>query len=116
MDAGIRCKLDARWQYSPPWKFNHWELKGVPIRIEIGPRDLQKGECVAVRRDTGTKEPVKLDTFKETIGNLLKTIQSDMFNRAKAARDSRLAVVETWDDFMTNVNRKNLVQSPFCNV
>ena len=60
IDAGLRSKLDDRDNYTPGWKYNHWELKGVPLRCELGPRDMEAGNCVVVRRDTGAKETVKL--------------------------------------------------------
>ncbi len=57
--ADIRAELDARDNYKPGWKFNHWELKGVPLRVEIGLKDMEKKQCLAVRRDTGQKIEVK---------------------------------------------------------
>ena len=53
--AGVRVHCDDRENYSPGWKFSHWELKGVPLRLEVGPRDLESGSCVVARRDDGTK-------------------------------------------------------------
>jgi bifunctional glutamyl/prolyl-tRNA synthetase len=79
--AGIRVKGDYRENYSPGWKFNHWELKGVPIRVEVGPRDVKSGQFVAVRRDTGEKVTLnKADSVKD-IKKLLDDVQASLFAR-----------------------------------
>lgn len=65
--AGVRVMCDTRDNYSPPWKYNHWELKGVPVRIEIGPRDLAAGKVVAVQRATGKKLDVPLAEVATTL-------------------------------------------------
>ena len=76
--------MDDREAYTPGWKFNQWELKGVPIRIEIGPRDLKQGQVVMVRRDTGQKTPVKEADIPSTVEKLLAEIQDNLFAKAKA--------------------------------
>ncbi len=79
--AGVRVKGDYRENYSPGWKFNHWELKGVPIRVEVGPRDVKSGQFVAVRRDTGEKVTLnKADCVKD-IKKLLDDVQASLFAR-----------------------------------
>merc|ERR1712013_229749 len=82
-DAGVRVKADLRENYSPGWKFNHWELKGVPIRVEVGPRDMKNSQYVAVRRDNMEKLTMKKSGLKDDIPALLETIQSTMFAKAK---------------------------------
>ena len=77
-----RVKIDET-DKSPGYKFAEQEMRGVPLRIEIGPRDIENGECVIVRRDTREKITCKLDALKETVGELLQTMQSDMYERAK---------------------------------
>ena len=84
----LRVHLDARHGIKPGAKYYEWELRGVPLRLEIGPRDLDKNQGVLVRRDTRAKTPVSLDTLGETVAELLGTIQSDML---AAARDRREA-------------------------
>ena len=74
-----RVELDDRMQYSPGYKFNYWEMKGVPIRVEIGPRDIEQNKCVIVRRDTFEKIEVSLDNLNETITKTLDEIQNNMF-------------------------------------
>ena len=76
--------LDDRDAYTPGWKFNQWELKGVPIRIELGPRDLKQGQVVMVRRDTGQKIPFKEADVPSKIEKLLQEIQDNLFAKAKA--------------------------------
>jgi len=80
--AGIRVKCDTSDQ-SPGWKFAEHEMKGVPLRIEIGPKDIENNQCVACRRDTGEKNPISLDKLEENVALLLENIQNDMYKRAK---------------------------------
>merc|ERR1739848_929688 len=81
-DIDVRATTDFRDNYSPGWKFNHWELKGVPIRMELGPRDVKAGQFVAVRRDTGEKTTMKKDNCGKEVNDLLTNIQSSLFQRA----------------------------------
>ena len=80
--TNFRFKVDDRENYRPGWKFNEWEQQGIPIRIEFGPKDLEEGQAVLVRRDIGDKEPVELDKLKDRISDLLPKIQEDLFNKA----------------------------------
>lgn len=81
--AGVRVHLDDREEYTPGWKFNHWELKGVPVRVEVGPRDLDQGQAVLVRRDTGQKAGAPLEGLTETIRRELDDMQQALFERAR---------------------------------
>ncbi|NLG36961.1 MAG: proline--tRNA ligase [Clostridiales bacterium] len=81
--AGIRVLLDDRDTLSPGWKFNEWELKGVPLRIEIGPRDIESGQALTMRRDTLTKSPMPLDGIAEAVSARLSEIQRDMLKKAQ---------------------------------
>lgn len=81
--AGIRVLLDDRDTLSPGWKFNEWELKGVPLRIEIGPRDIESGQALTMRRDTLEKSPMPLNAIADTVSARLCEIQRDMLTRAK---------------------------------
>ena len=85
--TGVRVKLDDSEQ-SPGWKFAEYEMKGVPLRIEIGPRDLENGCCVIARRDNGEKTVVSLETLEETVDGLLETVQHAMYEAAKQRRDA----------------------------
>lgn len=113
---GIRCKSDKRVVYTPGWKFNHWEQKGVPIRLEIGPRDLERRSAVLVRRDTGEKIAITIDSIVSSLPQLLERIQADMLQRAREERDSRLGIALSWDDFTRELNNENLVLAPWCQV
>uniref|UniRef100_W5NJE8 Anticodon-binding domain-containing protein n=1 Tax=Lepisosteus oculatus TaxID=7918 RepID=W5NJE8_LEPOC len=79
--SGIRARADLRDNYSPGWKFNHWELKGVPIRLEVGPRDVKLGQCVAVRRDTGEKITLPETDAETRLRRLLEDIQTHLYSR-----------------------------------
>lgn len=112
--ARVRCKTDTRDNYSPGWKFNHWELKGVPIRIEVGPRDIKQNQVVAVRRHNGQKVTLKNDNLGKQIVDMLEDIQNIMFARAKADLDKYLVVSHNWDDFCNSLDQKKIIQAPFC--
>lgn len=113
--AGVRVTGDYRDNYSPGWKFADWELRGVPLRIEFGPADLKKNQVVAVRRDTGEKTVIPLDDkFTQTVQDLFETIQKTMFNKAKASFDDHTKRVETLEEFVPALNKKNVLLAPFC--
>ncbi|XP_013406588.1 bifunctional glutamate/proline--tRNA ligase isoform X2 [Lingula anatina] len=114
VQAGIKAKGDYRDNYSPGWKFNHWELKGVPVRIELGPRDVKNGELVAVRRDTGDKLTLKQASAAEGIKKLLEDIQSSLFAKAKKIQDEYVALSHDWQDFCHQLDQKKIIMSPFC--
>ncbi len=101
---GLRVKLDDRDTLSPGFKFNDWELKGVPVRIEIGPRDLENGQCVVFRRDTYEKQTVALSDLTSTVNTLLEDIQQNMFDLAATFRDERIKTVSSLDELGEAVN------------
>ncbi len=96
---GISVILDDRNEYTPGWKFHQWELKGIPIRIELGPRDLKQGQVVMVRRDTGQKTPVNEADIPTTIEKLLAEIQDNLFAKAKVMLQEKTNAVQTYDEF-----------------
>ncbi|XP_045527430.1 bifunctional glutamate/proline--tRNA ligase isoform X2 [Pieris brassicae] len=112
--AGIRADGDYRDNYSPGWKFNHWELKGVPIRVELGPKDISRGEVVAVIRLTGEKQTFKRNTAPTQLREKLNTIHEEMFKKATKERDERLSLVTKWEDFTNALERKHIILAPFC--
>lgn len=89
-------------------------MQGVPLRLEIGPADLEKKQTLSVRRDTGAKSAIPLSDLASTIPALLETIQSDMFNRAKAEYDSRLKPVTDWKEVVPTLDDKCIVVMPWC--
>ncbi|KAJ1523501.1 hypothetical protein ONE63_001353 [Megalurothrips usitatus] len=110
----IRVEGDYRDNYSPGWKFNHWELKGVPIRVELGPKDLKNQQLVAVRRDNGEKITISRSSADSELAALLDTVQKALFNKALAERDAHLTVCKEWNKFCEAVESKHIVMAPFC--
>ena len=98
-DAGIRAHVDDRPQLSPGFKFNDWELRGVPIRLELGPRDLAAGSAVMARRLGEGKESISLDGAPGRLADELAAFQNFLFERAAAFRDSRTVTTDDWDEF-----------------
>ncbi len=96
---GIRVKVDDRDTVRPGFKFNEAELRGIPVRIELGPRDIEQGNVVVFRRDLGEKETMSRDGVVERITALLDVIHATMFRQAIAFRDENTHRVDTWDDF-----------------
>ncbi|MFH2002767.1 MAG: proline--tRNA ligase, partial [Planctomycetota bacterium] len=94
----IRAHVDDRDQYKPGFKFNDWELKGVPLRIEIGPRDVAEGKAIVARRDTGKKVDVALEGLEEEVSALLVTIQKQLFDKALDRRDRLTRIAFSYDD------------------
>ena len=109
-------ELDDREEYSAGYKFNHWELCGVPVRIELGPRDVEAGQAVLVRRDTGEKTAVPLDGIADALPALLADIQSSLFQRAKAFLVENTASLTDYDDFMAAVRdgATGMIKVPWC--
>jgi len=104
--AGIRVKYDDSDNQRPGWKFAEYELKGVPVRIAVGPRDLENNQVEIARRDTKEKTTVSMEGITETVAQLLSDIQSNLFNRAKKFRDEHITKVDTWDDFIAVLDTK----------
>lgn len=100
-------EIDASDMNSPGWKFNQYEMKGVPIRIELGPKDIENGQCVMVRRDSGEKITVALTDVKETLARLLEEIQHAMYETALKAREAKTSVALNMDEF-----KQKLEQNP----
>ena len=104
--AGIRVKYDDSDNQRPGWKFAEYELKGVPVRIAVGPRDLENNQVEIARRDTKEKTTVSMDGITATVSQLLLDIQSNLFNRAKKYRDEHITKVDSWDDFISTLDTK----------
>ncbi|MEN9702292.1 MAG: hypothetical protein RIR55_1634 [Bacteroidota bacterium] len=104
--AGIRVKYDDSDNQRPGWKFAEYELKGVPLRIAVGPRDLENNQVEIARRDTKEKTTISMDGLTETVNNLLLEIQSNLFNRAKQYRDEHITKADTWDEFVNILDTK----------
>ena len=111
--AGVRAELDAR-EASPGWKFNEWEMKGVPVRIEIGPRDIEKGQACLFRRDTLEKSFAPLESVAETAEKLLEEIQKNMLEKSRRNRDARIVRAADLKELLAGMENKNFVKAGWC--
>jgi len=113
--AGIASVLDDRREYTPGWKFNDWELKGVPVRVEIGPRDLKHGQVTLARRDTFEKITVKEDEVANAVLRLLDEIQNNLFDRAKKFLEEKITVVSNYEEFKEVLKEKGgFIKASWC--
>jgi len=112
---GIRVMLDDREAQRPGWKFNEWELRGVPLRLEIGPKDIEKSQVVLARRDTREKAFVPMEGLAAHTEQLLATIQQALFDRAVAYRTEHTSSADDYETFKTIMDgRPGFVISPWC--
>ena len=113
--AGIRSRIDVSEQ-SPGWKFAEYEMRGVPLRVEIGPKDMEKGQCCIARRDTGEKTFVPLAELEETVKSLLDAIHDNMFAKAKANLEGNTFTAETWEEVKAILEKNNggFVKTKWC--
>lgn len=112
-DAGIRVKLDNS-DNSPGWKFNEWEMKGVPVRIELGPRDVEAGKMLCARRDTLEKTEMSLDNAVEGIKTLLADVQKGLLEKARKRRDERIVYADDMAGILAGVEAGNFVKAGWC--
>jgi prolyl-tRNA synthetase len=108
---GVRVKYDDRDTYKPGWKFNEYELKGVPLRVAIGPRDLANGVVELARRDTLTKETVPVEGLAAFVPGRLAEIQQAMYDRALAYREANMHVVDSWAEFESALDAGGFVSA-----
>jgi len=113
MGKDIRAEADFRNE-TPGWKFNEWEMKGVPLRIEIGPRDIEAGQAILTRRDTHQKITVSLDTMCGAAVELLKDIQNNMLEKARANVSGRIKSADSVEGILNAVENKNFVRAKWC--
>lgn len=112
--AGIRVDLDDT-DKRPGWKFSEQEMRGIPVRVELGPKDVENGSAVLVRRDTREKLVVSIDEIAEKTAELLETIQKEMLDRARAHLESHTYDAVTYDEFKETVNTKpGFVRAMWC--
>lgn len=112
----IRATGDYRDNYSPGWKFSDWELRGTPIRLEFGPKDLEKNSVTVVRRNDSKKFSVSLDDLSTEIPKILNDLHESLFQKAKESYDANRVIVENWDDFVPALNNKKVILAPWCGV
>ncbi len=113
LSVGIRVETDTR-DMSPGWKFNEWEMKGVPVRIEIGPRDIENNQAVIVRRDNFEKQFVSLDGIEQSIKGILEDVQRGMYEKSKKRRDERIVEATDIDGIIVGADGKNFVKAGWC--
>ena len=110
-----RVILDDREQYKPGYKFTEWEVQGIPVRVEIGPRDVDNGEVVVVRRDTREKISVKADNVVAEVETLLEVIQKDLFNKDEAHREENSFKIDDYKEFKkVNEEKGGFIYSHWC--
>lgn len=112
--AGVRARCDLRDNVTPAWKFNHWELKGVPLRLELGPREVASNQVFAVRRDTAEKQALNRSAVGVETKALLDNIHANLLSKARTDLESHKIKVNTWNDFTSNLDKGNILLAPFC--
>ncbi len=113
--AGIRVKLDADESQTPGWKFSEYEMRGVPLRLEIGPKDIEKSAVFAARRDTRAKASIPMDGLADAIKGLLAEIQANLLDRARKFRDEHTFRADSYDEFKATMEgRPGFVIAPWC--
>ena len=115
LNKKIRVKLDDREQYSTGYKFNDWEMRGVPVRIELGPKDIEKGKCVLVRRDTSEKIEVEFKDVQNKIEEILDLIQKNMYDICLERMKEKTSIAHNMEEFKTNLqNNQGLIKTMWC--
>ena len=115
-DSNVRVMLDDREVYTPGWKFSEWEMRGVPLRMEIGPRDIEKSQVVLVRRDTSEKIPTPIDGLVSRVNELLLLIQKSLLEKATRFRDDHTTLVTSREEFVRILDgkRPGFIIAPWC--
>jgi len=113
-EIDLRVHLDDREQLTPGFKFNDWEMRGIPIRIEIGPKDIAKNQAVLVRRHNQTKTSIEMDSLTEKISSELKNIQKEMFDAAKKILDERIVRVSEYQQFKEQLDNGKMIDCSWC--
>jgi prolyl-tRNA synthetase len=111
----FRVEIDTRDGYTPGWKFNEWEMRGVPLRLEIGPKDMAQGQVMLARRDTGEKVAVKEENLVETVKELLDSIQENLFIRAKKFLEENIRETSNYNEFKKIIEKqRGLIKTYWC--
>jgi prolyl-tRNA synthetase len=106
--------LDTRDEYTSGWKFNEYELRGVPLRVEVGPKDIAKHQAVVIRRDTGAKEPVPLAQLRHRVKELLAEIQQGLYDKAKGRIEADIVDVKSFAEFEEAIQARKTAFAPHC--
>ena len=114
-NVSIRVNLDDREEYTPGWKFSEWEMRGVPLRVEIGPKDIEKDQIVLVSRVDREKRFVPLDSLEENVNSFLEDIQKSLFEKAKKFRDEHTKSTNNLDEFKEYMKEgRGFIKAPWC--
>ena len=115
LELGLRVKLDEREEFTPGWKFSEWEMRGVPLRVEIGPKDIEKKQVVIVRRDTGEKENLAQASMIKKVPEILKEIQKNMFEMALKFQQENTHEVKDYEEFKAVMkSKKGFIKAFWC--
>uniref|UniRef100_A0A0A9XUI0 proline--tRNA ligase n=1 Tax=Lygus hesperus TaxID=30085 RepID=A0A0A9XUI0_LYGHE len=113
-NCDIRVEVDDRDIYTPGWKYTDWEMRGIPLRIEVGMREVESTTCKIVRRDNGESYMVNKDELHATVPTLLQTIQDTLYNNSKRSFEENVIECTTWDTFLQSIHDGKLALSPWC--
>jgi prolyl-tRNA synthetase len=115
IEMGVRVELDQREEFTPGWKFSEWEMRGVPLRIEIGPRDVKENQVVCVRRDSGNKETVPLDSLRIRLPEILSDIQKSLYEKALEFQTSNTHDIQSYEEFKSILeDKKGFLRTYWC--
>jgi prolyl-tRNA synthetase len=113
--AGVRVHLDVREEATPGWKFAEYEMRGVPLRVEVGPRDVKAGQAVLVRRDAKARETVAIDALPGRVLRLLEKIQANLFAEARSFLKANIRDSRTYDEFKETLeNQRGFIRGFWC--
>ena len=113
-EEGLRTEYDLREGYTPGWKFNEWEMKGVPIRIEIGPKDLEKKQVTIVRRDNKEKNQVEEQKVPKNVMKTLNEIQESLYKSAQKNLENKIVTITKYDEFKAAVKKGGFIKTYWC--
>lgn len=113
-NKNTRVQIDSRDEFTPGYKFNDWEMKGVPLRVEIGPKDLAKGKAVLVRRDNQKKIDLSFENIEDGIVDMLNEIQQNLFKNAKKLQNEKIMTISDFEQFRTELEKGMMLHSPWC--
>ena len=114
-EAGLRVKLDDREEFTPGWKFSEWEMRGVPLRIEIGPKDIKEKQVIAVRRDNREKEAIPFNALSQRVPEILQKIQESMFEEALKFQRENTHELQNYEDFKDVIEeKKGFIKTLWC--
>ena len=115
IEKHFRVEIDKREECTPGWKFNEWELKGVPLRLELGPKDIENNQAVLVRRDDGKKSAVKVSDVIKEAEKILKNIHDKLYKQSEKNFKDSIVEVSTMKQLKKTIKDKKMALAPFCN-